>query len=149
MAVKAAPAERAPDGDDLQATWSRVLMTPVLVMREILAATAALVVGISTVQLANGFVGTLVSVRVSSDNFPSALVGPILAAYFGGYSLGAMIVGNVIQRIGHIRAFAALAGLVAASIVLQPVLVSAPFGSLPARSRASAAPDCSSRPRAG
>ena len=40
-------------------------------MREILAAIAALVIGISTVQLANGFLGTLVSVRVSSDNFPS------------------------------------------------------------------------------
>ena len=96
-------------------------------MREILAAIAALVIGISTVQLANGFLGTLVSVRVSSDSFPSALVGPILAAYYAGYSLGAMTIGNVIQRIGHIRAFAALAGLVAASIVLQPVLVSAPF----------------------
>jgi hypothetical protein len=96
-------------------------------MRAILAATAALVIGISTVQLANGFLGTLVSVRVSSDNFPSALVGPILAAYYGEYSLGAMTIGNIIQRVGHIRAFAALAGLVAASIVLQPVLVSAPF----------------------
>jgi hypothetical protein len=38
-----------------------------------------------------------------------------------------MTIGNSIQRIGHIRAFAALAGLVAASIFLKPVLVSAPF----------------------
>jgi MFS family permease len=38
-----------------------------------------------------------------------------------------MTIGNLIRRIGHIRAFACLAGLVAASVVLLPVLVGAPF----------------------
>jgi MFS family permease len=96
-------------------------------MRNALAAVAALVVGISTIQLANGFLGTLVSIRVASDHFESTFAGLILAAYYAGYSLGAMTIGNVIQRIGHIRAFAALAGLVAASVMLQPVVLSAPF----------------------
>jgi MFS family permease len=96
-------------------------------MRNILAAVAALLVGISTIQLANGFLGTLVSIRVGAAHFAPALAGLVLAAYYGGYSLGAMTIGNLIRRIGHIRAFAGLAGLVAASVVLLPVLVSAPF----------------------
>lgn len=96
-------------------------------MGAVLPAVLALIVGISTVQLANGFLGTLVSVRVSTGDFPHALTGIILSAYYVGYTLGAATVGNVIQRIGHIRAFAALAGLVGASIVLQAVFTDAWF----------------------
>jgi MFS family permease len=96
-------------------------------MRNILAGIAALIVGISTIQLANGFLGTLVSLRVGVAHYAPAVAGLVLAAYYGGYSLGAMTIGNLIQRIGHIRAFAGLAGLVAASVMLLPVLVNAPF----------------------
>ena len=41
-------------------------------MRNILAAVAALLVGISTIQLANGFLGTLVSIRVGAAHFAPA-----------------------------------------------------------------------------
>ncbi|WGF86933.1 MFS transporter [Marinivivus vitaminiproducens] len=92
-------------------------------MSAILPAVLALVVGISTVQLANGFLGTLIGVRVGTGIFPAVLNGVILSAYYAGYTLGAATVGDVIQRIGHIRAFAALAGLVGAAVVLQAVLV--------------------------
>lgn len=40
-------------------------------MGAVLPAVLALIVGISTVQLANGFLGTLVSVRVSTGDFPT------------------------------------------------------------------------------
>ncbi|WP_048707481.1 MFS transporter, partial [Microvirga massiliensis] len=48
----------------------------------------------------------------------------VLASYYGGYTLGAATIAGVLQRVGHIRLFAALAGLVAAAITLQPIFTS-------------------------
>jgi len=77
-----------------------------------------LVVATSVVQLANGFFGTFISLRVAVEglDFP----GLVLSAYFAGFTLGALIGIKVIERIGHIRAYAAFAGLVAASASLIP-----------------------------
>ncbi len=86
----------------------------------------ATILGIALVQLANGFLGTLVSMTSASAGFAPVMVGLVLAAYYGGYTIGAATIGPVLQRVGHIRLFAALAGLVAASIALQPVFTSAP-----------------------
>ena len=80
-----------------------------------------LVIAASIVQLANGFFGTFVSLRVAIENFDAA--GLVLSAYFGGFTVGALRSGKIIERIGHIRAFAAFAGLVAAATVVMPLLV--------------------------
>ena len=50
--------------------------------------------------------------------------GLVLSAYFAGFTLGALVCNRVIERIGHIRAYAAFAGLVAAAIALMPLLIS-------------------------
>lgn len=86
----------------------------------------AVILGICLVQLANGFLGTLVSMETSAAGFSPAVMGIVLASYFGGYTIGAVSVGRLLMRVGHIRMFAALAGLVAASVIVQPILTSAP-----------------------
>lgn len=95
-------------------------------MREI-AAVGTLIFGTSLVQLANGYLGTLVSMQVASLHFGARLDGVILAAYYAGYTLGAARAGRIIERVGHIRAFAALAGILGAAAAMQPVLPSALF----------------------
>jgi MFS family permease len=80
-----------------------------------------LVIAASIVQLANGFFGTFVSLRVAVENFDAA--GLVLSAYFAGFTLGALRSGKIIERIGHIRAFAAFAGLVAAATAVMPLQV--------------------------
>jgi MFS family permease len=80
-----------------------------------------LVIAASVVQLANGFFGTFVSLRVAIENFGAA--GLVLSAYFAGFTVGALRCGKIIERIGHIRAFAAFAGLVAAATAVMPLLV--------------------------
>jgi len=80
-----------------------------------------LVIATSIIQLANGFFGTFVSLRVAIENFDAA--GLVLSAYFAGFTVGALRSGKIIERIGHIRAFAAFAGLVAAATVVMPLLV--------------------------
>ena len=80
-----------------------------------------LVIATSIIQLANGFFGTFVSLRVAIENFDAA--GLVLSAYFAGFTVGALRSGKIIERIGHIRAFAAFAGLVAAATAVMPLLV--------------------------
>lgn len=92
--------------------------------RAILVPVGAAISGIAVIQLANGFLGTLVSVTSAAAGFSPLTLGIVLAAYFGGYTIGAATIMPILQRVGHIRMFGALAGLVAACIALQPVLTS-------------------------
>jgi len=80
-----------------------------------------LVIATSIVQLANGFFGTFISLRVAIEDFNAA--GLVLSAYFAGFTVGALRAGKIIERIGHIRAYAAFAGLVAAATSLMPLLL--------------------------
>src|SRR5262252_5918810 len=80
-----------------------------------------LVIATSIIQLANGFFGTFVSLRVAIENFDAT--GLVLSAYFAGFTVGALRSGQIIERIGHIRAFAAFAGSVAAATVVMPLVV--------------------------
>ena len=80
-----------------------------------------LVVATSVVQFANGFFGTYISLRVAVEDFD--VPGLVLSAYFAGFTLGALVCNRVIERIGHIRAYAAFAGLVAAAVALMPLLI--------------------------
>ena len=80
-----------------------------------------LVFATSLIQLANGFFGTLVSLRVAVEAFD--VPGLVLSAYFAGFTLGSFGCSKLIERIGHIRAYAAFAGLVAAATAVLPLLV--------------------------
>jgi MFS family permease len=85
------------------------------------AAIGTLILATSLVQLANGFFGTLVSLRVAIEDFGSTLAGIVLSSYFAGFTLAAVRCGRIIERVGHIRAYAAFAGLVAAATAAMPL----------------------------
>jgi len=55
------------------------------------------------------------------------MAGLVLSSYFAGFTLGALRCGRIIERVGHIRAYAAFAGLVVAATATMPLLT----GSLP------------------
>lgn len=95
-------------------------------MPNLMISVAATILGISIVQLANGFLGTHVSMSTASAGFGPITAGIVLASYFAGYTIGAASIGPVLKRVGHIRVFAALAGIVAAAVVLMPVFTSGP-----------------------
>jgi MFS family permease len=86
-------------------------------MSAILAAVGSLILGISLIQLANGYIGTLISVRLGAAHLEPVITGIITSAYFAGYATGALLCHRLIERAGHIRAFAAFSALVAASIL--------------------------------
>ena len=51
------------------------------------------------------------------------MAGLVLSSYFAGFTLGAVRCGRIIERIGHIRGYAAFAGLVVAATAAMPLLV--------------------------
>jgi len=86
-------------------------------MTGIFAAVGSLVVAISLIQLANGYMGTLISIRLAGAQVEPLITGIVTSAYFAGYAAGAATCHRLIGRAGHIRAFAAFAALVAAAFL--------------------------------
>lgn len=84
----------------------------------------ALILSTSLVQLANGFFGTFISLRVTNEDFSAVLAAFVLSGYFAGFTLGAVFCTRIIERIGHIRAYAAFGGIVVTATAIMPVLVS-------------------------
>ena len=82
-----------------------------------------LIIATSLIQLANGFFGTFISLRVAMENFGPTMAGLVLSGFFGGFTLAALRCGRIIERIGHIRGYAAFAGLVAAATAAMPLMV--------------------------
>ena len=75
----------------------------------------SLILGISLIQLANGYVGTLIGIRLGLEHVEPTVAGLVTSAYFAGYAMSALLCHRLIERTGHIRAFAAFAALVAAA----------------------------------
>ena len=82
-----------------------------------------LILATSIIQLANGFFGTFISLRVGIEDFTTTMAGLVLSSYFAGFTLGASRCGRIIERIGHIRAYAAFAGLAVAGTAAMPLLI--------------------------
>jgi MFS family permease len=89
------------------------------------AQVGALIFATSLVQLANGFFTTLVALRLGVEDFNSALDGVVMSAYFAGFTIGSIWCGGIIQRIGHIRGYAAFGGIVIGATVGMSLVVDA------------------------
>ncbi len=77
-----------------------------------------LLLGILLLMVGNGMQGTLLGIRGAIEGIPTNLMALVMAAYFGGFVLGSLTVPKLIQRVGHVRVFAALGSLISAVLVL-------------------------------
>ncbi len=80
----------------------------VVSVRSLLGGTAAFIAG-------NSLLGVVLPLRMEAADYPVALIGAIMAAYYLGLALGGFRSKIVILRIGHIRAFSVFAALTAAT----------------------------------
>lgn len=73
--------------------------------------------------LGNGLLGTLLGVRSELEGFATAATGVIMASYYAGFLFGSRIAPKTLERVGHVRVFAALASLASASPLVHSVFV--------------------------
>src|SRR5215213_2675021 len=73
--------------------------------------------------LGAGLQGSLLGVRATIENFPTAVIGAVMSCYYLGYLAGTFIAPRLVLKVGHIRVFAALAAIASASILVQGVWV--------------------------
>ena len=89
-------------------------------------ATWALFVGLAAMLAGAGLFGTLVGVRGDLEGFPVSVNGLISAAYYAGFLLGSRVALKALGQVGHIRVYAALASILAATILAFGLIVSPP-----------------------
>jgi MFS family permease len=97
---------------DANALSGRVIM---------LAQIGTIILATSLVQLALGFFGTFISLKIKLEQFDAVSAGLVLSSYYAGFALGAVGCGSMIARVGYIRAYAAFAGGVVAAIAAMPI----------------------------
>jgi MFS family permease len=90
-------------------------------MLQALQSVVSLLVGAGALILGNGLVGIVLPVRMSLEQVPTQVSGLVMSAYYAGLVLGCLWGRGIIVRVGHIRAFAAFAALVAATTLVFPL----------------------------
>lgn len=78
----------------------------------------ALFLGLLLLMIGNGLQGTLLGLRGAVEGFDAATMAWVMSAYFAGFLFGSRMTPHMIQRVGHVRVFAALASLISAGFIL-------------------------------
>src|SRR5262245_11221651 len=87
------------------------------------AATWPLLLGMGILMLGAGRESSLLGLRATLENFPTAVIGAIMSCYYAGYLVGTMAAPRLVRQVGHVRVFAALAAIASAAILLQSIWV--------------------------
>lgn len=87
-------------------------------MIAVLRTTWPLLLGVLLLMVGNGMQGTLLGIRGEIEGISTTQMSVVMAAYFGGFVLGSLIVPGMIQRVGHVRVFAALGSLISAVLIV-------------------------------
>ncbi len=83
----------------------------------------AILLGIGFMMLANGLQGTLLGVRAGIEGFSTFSTGIMMSGYFIGVFIGSLVAPLLVNRVGHIRVFSALASLASISILFHGVYI--------------------------
>ncbi|MDN7131701.1 MFS transporter [Halomonas sp. MC140] len=86
---------------------------------QLLAMALAPLLGLFILGIGNGFLATLITVRLDAAGESATVIGIVSSAYFIGLALGALVNDRLLLRIGHIRAYGSFASLVAVTVLLQ------------------------------
>jgi MFS family permease len=94
-------------------------------MKQTIASLSSLILSIILLIAGNAFLMTLLGLRLSLEAVDASTIGWILAFYSVGFVAGTLYAGRVIEKVGHIRAFAVFSAALAASILIYPMAIEA------------------------
>ncbi len=92
-------------------------------MLSAVAAAWALLLGIGLMMLGNGLQGTLLGIRALMEGFSTPVTGLVMTGYYIGFLAGSVLAPRIVERVGHIRVFAALAAIASAAVLLHPLYI--------------------------
>lgn len=87
-------------------------------MLKVLASTWPLLLGLMLLMLGNGMQGTLLGIRGAIEHFSPMQMSIVMSCYFIGFLFGSRLAPGMIQRVGHVRVFAALGSMISAVLIL-------------------------------
>ena len=90
-----------------------------------LVGSRALLAGMALLTLGAGLQATLLGVRATLEGLSTFATGAVLASYYVGFVIGSRAAPALVRRVGHIRVFAALTAMAAATILVQGAYFSA------------------------
>lgn len=81
-------------------------------------ALSALMISVSLLMFGNSITSTLLALRANLEGYSNEMIGLIASGYFLGFAIGTFRSGPLINRIGHIRTFAALSAVASAAVMM-------------------------------
>ncbi|MEM5477080.1 MFS transporter [Pacificibacter sp. AS14] len=91
-------------------------------MRQVLASSSALLLGMLLLMIGNGLQGSVLGVRGGLEGFSTFALSVVMSGYFLGFLGGSQITPHLIRRVGHVRVFAALGSFISAALIIFPTL---------------------------
>jgi MFS family permease len=82
-----------------------------------------LFLGIGLLMLGNGLQGTLLGVRASIEEFPTTITGIVMSGFYLGFLFGSVYTPKILQKVGHVRVFAAFASLASTTTLMHVVFI--------------------------
>ena len=95
-------------------------------MRKQILAVGAILFSTALYLMGNGLIGVLIPVRGHASGFSNLALGLIGSFYFAGFVAGCFLGPRLLARSGHSRTFGVGAGISAATVLLQSMVVSVP-----------------------
>lgn len=95
-----------------------ILAKPVTLMSFV-----ALFVAVLLLTLGNGLLGTFLSLRLTLEGVSTQLTGLVMAGYYLGLVLGGLLCPRLVQKVGHIRSFAAFAAINCVATILHAMQI--------------------------
>lgn len=89
----------------------------------LLTSVVPLFLGLALLMVGNGLLGTLIGVRADIEGFSTIVIGAVMSSYYIGFLLGSLAIPRWLVTVGHIRVFAGLAALAAATALAHSLLV--------------------------
>ena len=89
-------------------------------MLQVLTSAWALLLGVGMLMVANGMQSSILGIRGEIEGFATFEMSIIMSAYFAGFLGGSRMAPRLIQRVGHVRVFAALASIISAVMIFYP-----------------------------
>ncbi len=90
-------------------------------MTQIVIALSSLIISVVLFASGNAFVNSLLGVRMSLAGIDAMTIGSVLFFFALGFVIGSRVCQRMIQRVGHIRAFAVFSAAIAIAALIYPM----------------------------